>query len=243
MLRTTPNETPNTPVRRCILSGEHGERPMLIRLALGPDGQVAPDIHAKAPGRGAWIGVNADDLTLAQQKGNLKAALSRAFKTKQVNVVQDLSLRISAGLEKALLDRLGLEARASNLICGADKIDTAARSGKVSLLLHAADASDDGAGKRDQAWRVGSDSEGSGKKGTRLPFGRDALSAALGRSNAVHIALIDDKAAARVMRHLGRWLKFNGCSNSNAGQQSDTGLQSDIGPGDVDKTKIANQRE
>lgn len=221
MLRKTPNENHNTPIRRCILSGERDESPALIRLALGPDGQVAADIHAKAPGRGAWIGVDAATLQIAQQKGQLKGALSRAFKTGQINVVENLSAKILAGLEKALLDRLGLEARASNLICGADKVDTASRSGKVALLLHAADASEDGMKKRDQSWRVGSDQEGSGKTGIRLPFGRDALSAALGRSNAVHVAILNEKAAIRVMHHLGRWLKFNGCSNSDANQGLD----------------------
>lgn len=220
-MRKTPNETRHTPVRRCILSGERGERSALIRLALGPDGEVAPDVHAKAPGRGAWIGVDAATLSAAQAKGQLKAALARAFKTGQLSFAADLSARILAALERALLDRLGLEARASNLICGADKVDAAARAGKVALLLHAADASEDGAKKRDQAWRVGSDAQGSGKRGLRLPFGRDVLSAALGRSNAVHVAITDGKAATRVMHHLGRWLKFNGCSNSGSGQESD----------------------
>ena len=218
MLRKTPNETDHSPIRKCILSGDRDDRSGLIRLALGPDGQVAPDIHAKAPGRGAWIGVSADEFEAALGKGKLKSALQHAFKSKQVSVSEDLAARISAGLEKALLDRLGLEARASNLICGAEKIDAAARSGQVALLLHAADASNDGAGKRDQSWRVGSDQEGSGKGGIRLPFDRDKLSAALGRSNAVHVAITDKRAADRVMHHLGRWLKFNGCGSGDAKQ-------------------------
>jgi uncharacterized protein len=210
--RTPLNEDPNAPVRKCVLSGERAENDTLIRLALGPDGQVAPDIHAKAPGRGAWIGVGADELAKAQAKGKLAGVLKRAFKAEAVTLADDMAGRISAALEKATLDRLGLEARAGNLICGADKIDSASRSGQVALLLHASDASADGSGKRDQAWRVGEDAEGSGKGGIKLPFDRDALSAALGRGNAVHVALINKKAAERVMHHLGRWLNFNGCS-------------------------------
>src|SRR5687767_15929448 len=46
------------PERKCVLSGAHDARDNLIRLALGPDGQVAPDVRARAPGRGAWIGVD-----------------------------------------------------------------------------------------------------------------------------------------------------------------------------------------
>lgn len=204
------------------MSGQHGERAMLIRLALGPDGIVAPDLQAKAPGRGAWIGVTADELAAAQAKGKLAGALRRTFKTSDVTLLDDLSGRVSKGLEKAFLDRLGLEARAGNLILGAEKIDAAARSGQVTLLLHASDASADGSGKRDQAWRVGNDAEGSGKGGIKLPVDRDMISAALGRQNAVHVALIDKKAAERVMHHLGRWLNFNGCSKAPLDSAADT---------------------
>ena len=216
MQRKTPNENRHTPVRKCILSGEHGERAVFIRLALGPDGDVAPDLFAKAPGRGAWIGVTGDELAKAQNKGKLAGALKRAFKTGELSIADDMAGRIARGLEKAFLDRLGLEARAGNLILGAEKIDAAARSGQVMLLLHASDASADGAAKRDQAWRVGMDEEGSGRGGVKLPVNRDVISAALGRQNAVHVALIDQKAADRVMHHLGRWQYFTGCSKAPA---------------------------
>jgi predicted RNA-binding protein YlxR (DUF448 family) len=194
------------------LSGERAEQRLLIRLALGPDGSVAPDVLGKAPGRGAWIGVPFDELEKARVKGKLGGLLKRALKADVVIVPEDIAARIRTNLEKATLDRLGLEARASNLVTGAEKVDAAARSGAVSLLLHAADASDDGAGKRDQSWRVGSEQEGSGKAGTKLPVDRDALSAALGRGNAVHVAITDVRAAERVSHHLDRWLYFIGCS-------------------------------
>ena len=41
------------PERRCIATGESGATERLIRFVLGPDGQVAPDLAAKLPGRGA----------------------------------------------------------------------------------------------------------------------------------------------------------------------------------------------
>lgn len=214
MQRNPPNEDRHSPIRKCIISGEHGTRAQLIRLALGPDGNVAPDLFAKAPGRGAWIGVTSEELQKAQAKGKLAGLLKRAFKTDKVELADDVAGWIERGLEKAFLDRLGLEARAGHLILGAEKIDAAARSGQVRLLLHASDASADGSGKRDQAWRVGEEKEGSGEGGIKLPVDRDALSAALGRQNAVHVALIDQKAADRVMHHLGRWLNFKGCSNA-----------------------------
>jgi predicted RNA-binding protein YlxR (DUF448 family) len=208
------------------LSGERAEQRLLIRLALSPDRDVLPDIHGKAPGRGAWIGVPAVELEAARVKGKLAGQLKRAFKVTTLQVPDDLVLRISTGLEKATLDRLGLEARASNLLTGAEKVDAAARSGAVAMLIHASDASEDGAAKRDQSWRVGLEQEGSGIKGVRLPVDRDSLSAALGRSNSVHVAITDAKAAERVKHHLERWLYFIGCSNA----RGDGGVSAQTGP-------------
>ncbi len=214
------------------MSGERAEQRLLIRLALGPDGSVAPDVLGKAPGRGAWIGVPADELDIALAKGKLRGLLKRAFKEEVVDVPADLSNRIKANLEKATLDRLGLEARASNLITGAEKVDGAARGGAVALLLHAADASNDGASKRDQSWRVGMDEEGSGKGGIKLPVDRDTLSAALGRGNAVHVAITDERAAERVRHHLDRWLYFIGCSIAPGAASADVRASAAIGKSD-----------
>ena len=66
--------------RRCILSGERADPAHLVRLAISPDGEVLPDVRAKAPGRGAWVGVSRTSLEQALKKGRLKGALGRAFK-------------------------------------------------------------------------------------------------------------------------------------------------------------------
>ncbi|HET9811482.1 MAG TPA: DUF448 domain-containing protein [Sphingomicrobium sp.] len=175
-----------------------------MRLALGPDGTVAPDVRARAPGRGAWISVGKAELETAIANGKLKGALQRAFKTGDVAVPPDLAERTGQALRQATLDRLGMEARAGNLINGSDRVETAARSGKVRLLIHAADAGEDGRRKLDQAWRVGG---GSGR-GLVFPEGRTILSIALGRENVVHAALIEPAAAARVQHALARWRAF-----------------------------------
>ena len=200
----------HTPERKCILSGAHAARDDLIRLALGPDGEIGPDVRARAPGRGAWIGVDRATLDAAHAKGKLKGALARAFKTSEIDIPADLGARIESALAKAALDRLGLEAKAGNLVTGSDRIDTAARKGQVAALLHAGDASDEGRRKLDQSWRVGRDEEGSGRQGLVLPVGRAILSLALGRENVVHAAIIDRAAAARVDHALGRWRAFIG---------------------------------
>ena len=205
-----PRGAGNGPERRCVLSGRIGGRDALVRLALSPEGAVLPDALAKAPGRGAWIGVDETELSEAVANGKLKAALSRAFKTGQLAVPDNLADLTGKALLRALLDRLGLEMRAGKLILGSDRIANEARLGKVAALYHAADASEDGARKLDQAWRVGMDAEGTGQAGVRLPLDRAALSVALGRDNVVHLALADHPSAERVAIPLRRLQSFLG---------------------------------
>ena len=196
----------HVPERTCILSRRTAPKEELIRFALSPDAVVAPDVRARAPGRGAWIGVGRAELDQANAKGKLRGALQRAFKTNAVSVPADLGERTEAALRQYTLDRLGMEARSGNLINGADRIENAARSGKVALLIHAADASEDGRRRLDQAWRVG----GGDPRGVIFPLPRTILSMALGRENVVHVALTDPAAASRVSHALGRWRAFTG---------------------------------
>ena len=248
LLRTTSNEAlaPAEPdahgaERTCILTRRKGTRDELIRLALGPDGSVAPDVRARAPGRGAWIGVTRAELDTANAKGKLKAALQRAFKTKDVNVAADLGARTEAALRQNALDRLGMEARSGNLINGADKVENAARSGTAALLIHAADAAEDGRRKLDQAWRVGGGGSGPPEtttfagtlQGLIFPLERTILSMALGRENVVHVALTDPAAASRVQHALARWRNFTGPDRGLEGGEPALGTLS----AEVDLTK------
>ena len=171
---------------------------------MSPDGEVAPDVRARAPGRGAWIAVGREALDEANAKGKLKAALQRAFKTQAVTVPADFGERVAAALRQTALDRLGMEARSGNLINGSERVEAAARAGKVALLIHAADAGDDGSRKLDQALRVG----GGTRQGVIFPEGRTNLSMALGRDNVVHVALTDPAAATRVQHAISRWRAF-----------------------------------
>ena len=220
-MRTPQNDTVDSPEakhdpeRRCVLSGERASRDGLIRLALASDGQVLPDVRAKAPGRGAWIGVARPALEVAIAKGKLKGALARAYKTNDIIIADDLPQRIEDALARNALDRLGLEARASTVVTGSERIEEAARKGLLHLLYHAADASLDGNRKLDQAWRVGRDLEGSRATGVTLPLDRAALSVALGRDNVVHLALTDPASAARIELPLGRLLRFLGLVETN----------------------------
>jgi predicted RNA-binding protein YlxR (DUF448 family) len=224
-MRTPRNEQVSSdiseagPERKCILSGDHGARAELTRLAISPPDAdnvciVLPDVQARAPGRGAWIGVSRADLEKAISKGKLKGALMRAFgkglNGATLSIPDDLPERIDSALMRLVTDRLGLEMKSGKLLLGSDRIAEKARAGKVVWLGHAADAAPDGSGKLDQAWRVGREAEGSGLGGTILPLDRAALSVALGRENVVHLALTDGNAARRIAAPLKRLLDYRG---------------------------------
>ena len=197
------------PERMCVLTRRRAPKDELVRLALGPEGQVAPDIRARAPGRGAYIGTTGAELAEAQASGKLKGALARAFKTGKLVIPDDLAGMVEAQLKRHFLDRLGLEARAGLLISGAERVQVACRKGDVHLLLHAADAGDDGKSSLAQGWRMGGSEAFGHRQGLVLPFDRTTLAGALGRGNAVHLALVDGGAAKRVRVALARWQAFN----------------------------------
>ncbi len=201
-MRTSPDE----PERKCILSGEHGSREGLIRLAVGPDNAVAPDLGARAGGRGAWLGVNRAVLDAARAKGKLKGALARAFKDGAVTAPDDLGERIAAGLQARAFDRIGLENRAGNLILGSERIGEALDAGAAALLLISADAG------TDTRQGLAAKARNNDVSVQYLPTGRETLSRALGRANSVFVAVASGPAAERVMADIGRWRAFLGLS-------------------------------
>lgn len=192
--------------RRCILTRVSGPREHLIRLALGPDGQVAADLGEKLPGRGAWVRADRPLIEKALARGQLKGSLVRALKHEPILLSPGLADDIAAGLRKRVLDQLGLSARAGLLVWGHERISDALGKGRVLLLVHAADAGEDGSGKLEMKRRAACPES----QTLNLPFDRTTLSVALGRGNVVSAALVDAGAAARVSAALARLMAFEG---------------------------------
>jgi len=218
-MRTSPDD----PTRKCILSGEHGTREGLIRLALGPDNAVVPDLGARAGGRGAWLGVNRAVLDTANAKGKLRGALARAFKDGGVTAPADLGERIALGLQKRVFDRIGLENRGGNLILGSERIGEALDGGAAGLLLIAADAG------TDTRQGLAAKARNNGAEVIHLPVGREVLSASLGRANSVFTGVARGAAAARVAADIGRWRAFIGFSPDGDDAPETPGRTSDSG--------------
>jgi uncharacterized protein len=204
-LRRMAHNEPGGPERRCILTRTSGPAEHLVRLALGPDGQVAADLGEKLPGRGAWVSIDRALIEKAMARGQLQGALARALK-QPVTVSLTIADEIAHGLQQRALDRLGLEMRAGHLLWGHERISDALGKGQVRLLLHASDAGEDGTGKLEMKRRAACPRADS----LVLPVDRGLLSVALGRQNVVHAALVDEGSAARVRLALQRWAAFEG---------------------------------
>jgi uncharacterized protein len=198
----TPHDSPATsPERKCILTGEHGTPETLLRLAIGPDGQVGADYAAKLPGRGAWLALaQRQALATAIAKGKFKGQLARAFKMDagDLRVDADFADRIEAGLKARALSRLGLEKRSGNIVSGSDQVEDGLRKGKAHLVVHAGDAAPDGMRKLRKE----------GVRAAQLLCSRDEFGLALGRDAVVHAAVIDSAAAGRCLIDIGRWLAY-----------------------------------
>lgn len=210
--------------RRCLLTGEAMPRTGLIRLALGPDGQVLPDLAGKLPGRGGWISADRALFDSVAARKRLHGALARALKSNAIRLPDDLASLIEAGLSHRLLQRLGLENRAGNLIFGADRVREQLARGRVLMLLHAGDARPDGADRLDGMARAVGESLEADIPHHRLPFDREALSAALGRDNVVHIGVTDAGAATRIAADMARLAGFAAAQDNENGPDGATNL-------------------
>lgn len=173
--------------RRDVASGQVMPEARLVRLVLGPDDALTPDLARKLPGRGVWVAADRASVDLAVKRD----AFSRSLKTK-APAPPALADAIQALLEARLLNGLGLAKKAGELISGFDKVVAAAASGRVAWLVEAADGAADGRRKILSAAR----------RSPRAPalfgvFDSEALGVALGVENAIHCALIAGRGAAR----------------------------------------------
>lgn len=185
--------------RRCVVSGETAHEDQLLRVALGPDRQIVPDLAARLPGRGAWISASREAIETAVRK----KAFFRAFDG-PVEVPEDLAGLFESQLRNAILSALGLARRAGRLAIGYDAARLALKpSARPALRIEASDGAKDGRRKVDAlAFHTAPD----------LPvlevFDAETLGSALGRSGVVHLVLAEGPEARRVLILMGKLAGF-----------------------------------
>jgi len=212
--------------RRCIVSGDSAPVTGLIRLVMGPDDLLVPDIAEKLPGRGLWVSADAALITAAIADGKLVKGLSRSLKAgvKAASIPVGLADQIDRLLTRRVLNRLGLERRAGRLVTGFENVRSALGDpGKnVTVLLAASDGAEDGRIKL----RAKAEAVRSKAQPAKLVeyFDREDLGQALGRENIVHAAVLAGGASRQLIADLQRLDGFRiaaPVTNDGQGDQKD----------------------
>jgi len=181
------------PQRTCVACRTQDERAELLRLVLDPDGNVAVDLRARLPGRGAWVHARAECLAHVEHEPKV---LGRALRA-EVQAI-DLAGTVRSLLRAALLDGLSLAAAGGALVGGADQLEAALREGRVLELVVASDAAERTVRHlRDAAPNVPSTVVDG--------LSRDALGARIGRGSLAAVGVVDAPAARQLLRTLRRF--------------------------------------
>jgi len=187
--------------RECALTKTEKPVEELLRFALSPDGDLVPDIDAKAPGRGVWISDNEQAIADAIKK----KAFAKSLK-QQVNVPSELAQMTRTRLEQRLKGALGLARKAGQLQTGAIRVKSSISSGSVLALLTAKDAASDGRRKMMAALKA----TGCGDKVPHFDILTSSqLGLALGQENVIHAALTYGAAGKSALSRVKKLHRYN----------------------------------
>ena len=166
---------------------------------LGPDGALVPDVAAKLPGRGAWVGADRSSVETARKKGKFAHALKAPVK-----IAENLADQTEAALARRCLGLLGLARRAGAIALGATQVEAAIRAKPVRMLIEAQDGAEDGREKL-MALHIG-------LWGCPPPaaacFSAADLGMALGRDRVIHACLLQERLAMVWAAEIGRLAGF-----------------------------------
>lgn len=196
----------NEPLSRmCLVTREVRPLADLLRFVADPDGEIVFDRKRNLPGRGVWVTARADLVREAVRR----KLFGRALKAK-VEVAADLADDVARQLRAAVARALSLARKGGALVTGFDAVAEAIRGGRVTALIHAADAGADGVAKlRAMAKKQLGNRE--------IPVVRwltgEELSLALGLPNVIHAALLAGRASHHALDQIDQFARFVGEPN------------------------------
>lgn len=198
--------------RTCIVTRKSASAKTLIRFVIGPNNQIVPDLKANLPGRGVWVSARHSTIEAAiKQK-----AFHRSFKT-DVEIAPNLAHIVDTLLLKAALASLSLARKAGAIVTGATKVNAAIRCGKVILVLHAKETTEDGKRKIAQAIYAIQQQMDRNIKTTSL-FTIDEMRIAFGVNPVMHAALLDTKAAEGSLKTIHKLLAYRDEKHNKPGE-------------------------
>lgn len=173
------DEAGKAPSRRlCAGCGKRDLADNLVRVVLGPEGEVAVDLAGGRFGRGAHVHATTDCVAKAAKGG-----LSKAFKARVEAKAEDIGAQIAAGAARRIEGLLAGARRGKLAIAGGDVVREALRDGTAKKVIVATDAA--------AAVKV-TEIEEAIRLGNAIAFGNKAkLGAIFGRDEVAVIAVLD----------------------------------------------------
>lgn len=166
------------------MSRESFPKARLIRFVLSPDGQVAPDLVCRLPGRGVYVEANRAVLQRAVEK----SAFGRALK-KKVYARADLPDLVEALLARRVVELMAMARKAGDAVCGFETVRDLLKAGRANLLVQASD----GSTREKSQLRPPH-----GPESHVLSLSADELGMAFGRDRVIHAAVMASGLSDRI---------------------------------------------
>ncbi|MGI3210762.1 RNA-binding protein [Roseovarius tibetensis] len=177
------------PERKCIATGEVQPKNGLIRFVIGPEGQIAPDLAEKLPGRGIWVSADRAALDKAAQKRLFSRAAKQA-----VTVPEGLTDHVETLLAQRVVNLISLARKGGGAVCGYEKVKSKLTGEEAHVLIQASDGSERGKSKLSTPYR-----------GDFIGWLSAAeLGRAFGRQTVIHAALDAGGLSQRVVEDAAR---------------------------------------
>jgi predicted RNA-binding protein YlxR (DUF448 family) len=173
-------------LRTCVGCKASGSPQDLVRLVVGPDGEVAPDLSGGAFGRGAWVHPRPSCLA------DVRGGLSRGLKTKVTSSVTEVTELLRQAASRRALSLLTAAQRARRAAVGTIALEEAERDDSVELLVLAGDAK--ASAQLSPVMRLGQ------RGRVRLFKTKAELGAAFGRDELALVGLLSKDLAQEVSR-------------------------------------------
>lgn len=165
-----------------------------------PDGSVVLDLKNRLPGRGVWVSASQNDVRHAATKKLFARTLSGA------TPADGFADQVAAQIRQSTLSALSMARKAGSLVTGFDQVATAIRDGKVAVVIHAAEAADDGVDKL--AGALARHQQRAMPVRVVRHLTEPELSLALGRSHVIHAAVLAGRASRHALDEIERLARF-----------------------------------